>query len=410
MIFEAPIWLWLGLLVLIPIFIHLWNKKSGKPRLLGTFRFLPEESFAAAKRIELHEVPLMLIRLFLVVLATVLLVELFFEDAVNKIESVTISEVSNRENVSIRMENGTRALSVSSKEVEQKGWWNIIEDVEYQQQPKRITVKGDFSEVNFKGARPSSNTVVTWEASDSLYTDEQILVAWKSKNDRYQALIQRRTETGIQTITEEVDYSEIQKNEIEVIEEPMLIINSENKEEVNLGLRFTADSWKIEVEEQPLSELAQLQIGEKIFRLNQEKAESGFEGMVEANSTFGLPVNVKGLKTDTDAKKEIVVTQDEDIPFMYMDSDRNFVVNGSVADELQSWVYAGIASRFLAESFEVDEFLTPELIVDQRGLSSVTSNASVSIPKEKRSGRSWLISLLVLCWLIERWLAPRRGM
>ena len=410
MILSAPFWLWFGFLALIPLLIHLWNKRSAQPRLLGTFRFLPEESFAAAKRIELHEIPLMLIRMALVTLLTVLLAGLFFEDEIKKVEYVIISEISNGEMTSVKLEEETHSVLVSSKEIEQKGWWNIIEQVEYLQQPDRIRVRGDFSEVNFKGARPTSNTMITWEASDSLYTDEQILTAWQFGNDRYQALIQRRTEAGIQTIVEEVNYSEIQNNEVKVLEEPKFIISSENDELVNLGLKFTADSWKIEVEEQPLTELAQLQLGEKIFHLNQAKEESGSEGIVESNSTFGLPISVKGLKTDIDSMKEIMITQDEHIPFIYIDSDSSFVVNGSVDDELQSWVYAGIANRFLVEVIGIDELLTPTLIDAQRNPAVGMSSVNTPIPKEKRSARLWLLSLLVLCWLTERWLAPSRGM
>lgn len=410
MIVGTPIWLWLGLAAFIPVIIHLWNKRSGRPRLLGTFRFLPEESFASAKSIELHEIPLMLVRMLMVVLLALLLARLFLEEEVDGVERIIISETSNEESVSEEMEEKTLSVLVSSEEIEQKGWWNVLEQLEYVQQPERITIRGDLSEVNFSGDRPATNAVVDWEPVDSLYTNELILAVWEFTDEQYRALIQRRTDIGIQTFIEEVAASEIQNSEMEVIEEPRLIINPENEEAISVGLDYAADSWGVEVEEQPLEELARLEFGEQSIQLVQEIEEQGVDGLLEANSIFGISLSVKQMRTDVQPQKEIVVIRNEQIPFLYVDVDGNMVVNGTVEQELKSWVYAGIAHQFMAEVFEVNELLTPEMTETQRAPSLITSTGTTSNPTEQRSAKLWLMGLLAVCWLMERWLAPRRGM
>lgn len=410
MTLGVPVWLWLSFAILIPVIIHLWNKKSGRPRLLGTFRFLPEESFASAKRIELHEVPLMLVRILIIVLLTLLLAGLFWEKEIEVIERMIIEETSNGVSEWSETEEGIPLVGVSSKEVEQKGWWNIIEQVEYGYQPKRITIRGDLSEENFRGARPVINATLDWETSDSLYKDELILAAWEFSEEQYKALIQRSTDNGIQTFSEEVALSEIQNNEIEILKEPKFIFNSENSEAVNFGLLYAAEVWEIEVEEQSMLEVARLELEENIIRLVQESEELGGKDLVEANSVFGVSLFVKEMKLDVQPQKEILGTRNENIPFIYIDTDGNLVVNGSVEEELKSWFFASIANRLITEALEVGDFLTPELIEDQRKPVSVSSNGRPSSPVEQQSAKLWLVFLLALSWLAERTLAPRRGM
>ena len=410
MILGTPIWLWLGLAVVIPVLIHLWNKRSGRPRLLGTFRFLPEESFASAKRIELHEIPLMLIRMLIILLLTLLLTGLFLEDEVEGVEHIIISETSGGEFAPNVEGDGIPLVTISPKEVQQKGWWNVLEQIEYREQPKRITVRGDLSESNFKGDRPNSNAVVSWEPLDSLYTNELTLAVWQLGDEQYRALIQRRTETGIETFIEEVTPSEIRNSGEEVIDGPRLILNPENKEGENLGLEYAADTWGIEMEEQPMKELAQLEFGERTIRLIQETEELGGRDLIVANRIFGISISVKEMRAVAQPPKEILTTRNRNIPFLYVDINGNMVVNGAIEQELQSWVYAGIAQRLFIEAFGVDHILTPELIGPQRDLTTLASSERGSIPTAQRSAQLWLMGLLACCWLFERWLAPKRGM
>lgn len=410
MILGTSIWLWMALAVVIPILVHLWNKKSGRPRLLGTFRFLPEESFASAKRIELHEIPLMLIRMLIVLLLTLLLAGLFLEDEVEGIDRVIITETNAYEPALDEMEGETLTIGIPSEEVEKKGWWNVLEEVDYRERPERITIRGNLSEKHFLGNRPISNTMISWEVLDSLYTDELTLAVWKHSNEQNRALIQRRTEFGIQTFIEGVTPSDIRISGMEVLEELRLILNPENEEVINVGLEYAANTWEVEVQEQSMTDLARLEFGDQTIRLIQEKEELGERDLIEANRTFGISLSVTGMRTDVQLQKEILTTRNDRIPFFYVDENGNMIINGTVQQELKSWVYAGIAQQFFIEAFGVDEILTPELIEAQRAPANVTLSDRTSIPGEQRSAQLWLMGLLAVSWLLERWLAPGRGM
>ena len=410
MILGTPIWLWLGLAVIIPVLIHLWNKRSGRPRLLGTFRFLPEESFASAKRIELHEISLMLVRMLIVLLLTLLLAGLFLEDEFEGVERIIISENPDGEFTSDEEEDGIPLVTVSSKEVLQKGWWNILEQIEYREQPEWVTIRGDLSEAHFRGVRPSSDAVINWEPLDSLYTNELTLAVWQLGDEQYRALIQQRTETGIETFIEDVTSSEIQNSGVEVIDGPRFILNPENKEGINLGLEYAADRWEIEMEEQPMKELAQLEFGGRMIRLILETQELGGRDLIEANRIFGISIPVKEMRAVAQPQKEILTTRNGNTPFLYVDINGNMVVNGTIEQELQSWVYAGIAQRLFIEAFGADHILSPELIGPQRDLATLASSERGPVPTEQRSSQLWLMGLLACCWLFERWLAPKRGM
>ena len=88
----ATIWLWMLAAAVIPLIIHLWSRKSGQPKMLPTFRFLPEKNIARASRIELHEKTLLLLRILLILLITLLLAGLFFETSPRFAASVKLTE------------------------------------------------------------------------------------------------------------------------------------------------------------------------------------------------------------------------------------------------------------------------------------------------------------------------------
>src|SRR5690554_7181179 len=175
MIFGSAVWLWLGLGMLIPIFIHLWNKKEKKPRLLGTFRFLPEESRAAASRIELHEIPLLLIRIGIVILVMLLLAELFWQKESEPAQRISIQEVKDGEQTLTNGESGITTLQIPTENINLHGWWNILQQIEHDYLPETITIDGEFSQNRFKGNRPQSSAPVSWNRVDSLQNQQKTL-------------------------------------------------------------------------------------------------------------------------------------------------------------------------------------------------------------------------------------------
>src|SRR5690554_1303617 len=208
MIFGSAMWLWLGLGVLIPIFIHLWNKKEKKPRLLGTFRFLPEESRAAASRIELHEIPLLLIRMGIVVLVMFLMAELFWQKESEPTQRISIQEVKDGEQIWKKDESGIVELKISAEKINLHGWWNILQQIEHEYLPEYVTVDGGFTQDRFKGNRPQSSASVTWNRVDSLQHQQKILAPWIDADKNAKALSQLKTENGVVTNITDIEGEE----------------------------------------------------------------------------------------------------------------------------------------------------------------------------------------------------------
>lgn len=406
MIFGSPIWLWLGSALLIPVFIHLWNKRSGRPRLLGTFRFLPEESFASAKRIELHEIPLMLIRMALVALVILLLADLFWRSEPEIKESITIKEVNSEETGQTEDENGNPVMEFSSEEIEDVGWWNVVAQADYDHHPEKIVVQGDLSENRFHSIRPEIKAGIEWQQNDSLVIPEKKLATWMGSDGESKVLIQRRTAVGISTNIETP-----QEEPEQVMDGIRLILNSENSEAINRGLSYAAAFWEIESEEQEIAERAQLIVGdESRITLSQQVSDSGINDLIEANPWSGISFQVTDMDTGLVAVHSTLYSRNKQAPFLFEDEAGNLVVNGNPERSLESWIFAGLGNQLILKGLNVEENLWPLMDEAQRNPVFTSESRTPEIPEEQRSARLWLVGLLAVLWLLERWLAPKRGM
>lgn len=410
MMLGAPIWLWLGCAVIIPLVIHLWNKKSARPRLLGTFRFLPKESFASAKSVELHEVFPLMLRLTIIALLTLLLANVFFMTASERTERVVITEIPDGETYWAETEEGDLAMKISSNDILKKGWWNILQQVEYEYRPEGISVQGEFSEDKFQGTRPLIESDINWQSVDSLYTKERIWAAWLSSEAAYKMLTQKRSDGGIESSIEEVALSDMPDSSYPVEDSVRLIINSSNSDDVNYGLKFTANYWGIAWEEQQTSEVARLITSEKSTTLIHHSVESGIADIIEPTPDFGIQLSISNMKPNVSFHKQAIAGRNSLTPFIYADSENNLVINGHVEQNIESWVYAGVANRLIAQALSIEGVLSPELSLEQRTQSHKNSAIAQQLPKKRQSAELWLMGLLIICWFAERWLAPKRGM
>lgn len=60
-------WLWALTGLLVPVFIHLWNKKQPKVIKVGSIRWLQAAASQQARQLQLHDWPLLLLRCFLLI-------------------------------------------------------------------------------------------------------------------------------------------------------------------------------------------------------------------------------------------------------------------------------------------------------------------------------------------------------
>ena len=81
--FLQTIWLW-GLAGLaVPIFIHLWNVKTGRTLKVGSIAFLSESARSHARSFKLSEWLLLLLRCLLIILIVLLMTRPYWQQQVN---------------------------------------------------------------------------------------------------------------------------------------------------------------------------------------------------------------------------------------------------------------------------------------------------------------------------------------
>ena len=373
MMFGAPVWFWLLTAIAIPVAVHLWNRRSGKPRILGTFRFLPERSFAKAGRIELHEVPLLLLRMIIILLLVLILAGLFFPNESEKAETVKITETTGESSKELTGA-GILELKIPGKRIDEIGWWRIFEQVEYDHRPDMIIASGGTGLNRFSGKRPQLNAIVEW-------TDE------------------------IQPSDPEAGNTEALNFRLTVREN----LESTRKQ----GFRFTADLWDAEFSEEPLSgnRLAVLYAGDEEYHLAEIELGSEKSDYLGAGPVTGVRISLNLFDDTQTAPNAILYSAETRTPVIWQDPDneQRLWLNAEPEMELDAWFYSATAQHLFRLAAEPGRAEFPEPASLQRYPLERTEEIRTGL-KEKTSAVTWLFILLLICWATERKLAPQKEM
>lgn len=150
-----PIAFW-GLTALaIPIFIHLWSKNKTKEMAFGSIRFLKESSTLQSKKIQLSELPLLLIRLLILILIVLLMAKwvsyhkLEKQDALLLGTNIKVPEAYSGKEIPIFRTTGFK---------ENPNHWLLLSELS-QQNPEidSLIYINDFKNTDFTGAIPKLN-------------------------------------------------------------------------------------------------------------------------------------------------------------------------------------------------------------------------------------------------------------
>lgn len=409
MILGSPIWIWLCTAMVIPILIHLWNKKSGRPQLLGTFRFLPKEDFSKARSLQLHEVPLLLVRIGIITTIAALLTGIFLKvekPIISQIQLIQTDAHSSEEEIE---ENGSLKKEVSQKEVASIGWWNIISQVEHDFNPQQVIVKGDFNLENFNKERVANSIVLDWIPSQEMIQNEYISEPWKGEDGSIFQFVQTSSETGFESRIESVSSAADTSD----LDEVKISINDQLHKRIKDGIIYTANRWNFVIEEEQLSDVVRIEVNDNVWLLKHFQEEDGGEGFIAANAISGISFKSRNMNLSPSLDTIFLKGRTNEIPFFGKKDNQTFIVNGHIEEELESWVYAGITNQMILDVLEVEEgFLSPQIPESQRELSLTTSGSGSEKRNqaEQKDGRAGLLGILLLLWIIERWLAPKKGM
>lgn len=411
----STVWLWLLAAVAIPIIIHLWQRKSGKPQLLGTFRFLPDQSFAKSKKIELHEVPLLIVRMLLVCLIVLLLTDLLILNEKPEVDSVIITE-TNRLGWQQRFLDGNLEIDVPSSQVESIGWWNMVEQADANHQPNVIYVNGGLTQNRFLGSRPDLDADVEWNGIET--ESEKISVIWQSETFGYSGFLQRKDSLGVHHSVEQTSEPEILNNLQAVIRQDtvaytgnlQIFINPDIPQQIQNGLEYAAEFWNADIEyrNQPQQILCTVLTGTRQFVLRNESNPGGISDVLETGPQTGVEIEVTELDSSIKSSPNTIIKTKNGTLALWFRDDQTLQVNGVISDEMAAWFYAGVGHQLMQKSLDIDQFLNPEMPEQQKQIRQ--TEQQLATIANRTSARSWLLILLLILWASERFMAPRRGM
>lgn len=97
MSFFNSAWLWAATAIAIPIAIHLWNARKGKPMPWATIQFLQEKENQTSRGLQLDHILLLVLRCLILIIIAFLLAEpiqnaIYTDDSISKIHLVAPSQ------------------------------------------------------------------------------------------------------------------------------------------------------------------------------------------------------------------------------------------------------------------------------------------------------------------------------
>lgn len=97
MSFFNSAWLWAATAIVIPIAIHLWNARKGKPMPWATIQFLQEKENQTSRGLQLDHILLLVLRCLIIIIIAFLLAEpiqnaIYTDDSISKIHLVAPSQ------------------------------------------------------------------------------------------------------------------------------------------------------------------------------------------------------------------------------------------------------------------------------------------------------------------------------
>ncbi len=192
-----PIALFASAAVIIPVLIHLWNKRKGKTLKVGSISLLTENAKTVSRNIRITEWPLLLLRCLLIFLVAVLLAQPFWNKIQNKNtagwimvndhELATVYQQQQQlidsllkrgfelRNLSPQISKITLNDTGNYKQSEPaiKNYWSYIRYLDAALPAKfPIYIITNLSSLHFAGERPSTQLDLTWIGiNQSLKTD-----------------------------------------------------------------------------------------------------------------------------------------------------------------------------------------------------------------------------------------------
>lgn len=188
--FSNPIWLWSLSGLLVPIGIHILSRKEGRVILMGSLRYLRELPTPQFRHLKLNEIPLLLLRSFLVILLVMLLAGAWanwfqghdqkwvvLEQGIEKSERVRpiIKSLENKGFEIRLMAKGFPLLSDGTHQTLIDNYWTVVRDLTSKSLDSIIVFSFNYQR-KFKGERIPIPSNMKWLTHD---VEEKEFIAQK---------------------------------------------------------------------------------------------------------------------------------------------------------------------------------------------------------------------------------------
>ncbi len=297
MIFGNPTYLWALVGLLVPLLIHLWNKKEGKTIQIGSIQLLNESDAKQSKSLQLNELILLLLRLLIVGILALILAAPQIEKKTSQapityiVESSLIQHELMKEILdSISDLYAIRVLQIgfpliedfnveNEKELQTPPYWQLAQEMKVLQTDSIVVfTKGRLQGI--QGTRPEVQKKMSW-----------IIVPTDTRTKHLIKFEQK--EKGIDVISI-------------ATEEKQIAFSREHFENDDPQIQWNAtrDSLILvsKTSEEPLVLSKKLPVVVEIFyeiEFNNERRY--FEGILRALSQYvGRPITVKSTKEESD--------------------------------------------------------------------------------------------------------------
>jgi len=165
-----PIAIWGLTALVIPILIHLWSKNKTREIAFGSIQFLTESSTRQSKRIQLSEIPLLLLRLLILICTVLLLAKWLNYETVEKQHAVLLGEGLK---VPQAYSNEQTAVfqTTEYEKLSKVNHWYLLEEfgIDHPEIDSLIYIN-EFDETDFVGAIPKLNFHLKLKSSNQSQT------------------------------------------------------------------------------------------------------------------------------------------------------------------------------------------------------------------------------------------------
>ena len=398
----ATAWLWMLAAAVIPIAIHLWSRKSGQPKMLPTFRFLPDKSVARASRIQLHEKLLLAVRLLLILLVTLLLTGLFINSEPVTYNTVRITEADTLQ--TSETADGLLELQFSSDFINRIGWFRLVEQTDYDYSPGLIIVEGNLTANRFSGQVPNISADIEWIASN--LPDEMTLSSWMGRNETAYQFVRSRPDGNVES-----RISRVNSSDADSLNSLRLAINQNTKTTVKTAIEQSAALWGVDVieDELPLNVIARADFGNTESVLVVPAEEKNTNIHLEPSPQFGidLPVNVTDSLAETRENSRLNTPFTDNILKVSGISEITLRADPDVA--FAEWFYSGVIHRLMTTALGIETMDGP-VMTSQQLKPLQLNRAELGGFVEKKSAIPYLIGAMLIIWAFERLLSIKRGM